>query len=169
MDVEYVRNVIASQHGTNAVAAKVFETAQRSWSRSPRLLSRTFRELQPVEYEGNETGAFRIDLARHRTVMEAIAYAIYFATRGRKHYGDWRIFTPSFKYAPAILDGKPDPWESMRNLLASGACRPLAMPEPEVFTCGEVANDQDQVIYRFEFYEAVVVNAWTLYRTHVTF
>jgi hypothetical protein len=169
LDVEYVRNVIATQHGVNNLAARVFEKAQRSWNRSPKLLSRTFREFRAVQYEGSETGAFHIDLPRHRTVMQAIAYAIYFTTRGKKHYGDWRIFTPSFKYAPAMLGGKPDPWESFRKMLASGTCQPLPMPEPQVFKCGEISNDQNQVIYRFEFYEAVVVNTWTLYRTHVTF
>jgi len=169
MDVEYVRNVIATQHGVNDLAAKVFEKAQRSWNRSPKLLTRTFRDFRAVQYEGSETGAFTIDLPRHRRVMEAIAYAIYFATRGRKHYGDWRIFTPSFKYAPAMLQGKPDPWESLRNLLASGVLQPLAMPEPQVFSCSEVAVNQGHLIYRFEFYGAVVVNAWTLFSTHVAF
>jgi len=169
LDVEYVRNVIATQHGVNGLAAKVFEKAQRSWDRKPKLLTQTFSTLQAVQYEGSETGAFRIDLPRHKVVMEAIAYALYFSTRGRKHYGDWTIFTPTFKYAPSMLQGKPDPWENLRKMLASGVCQPLAMPEPQVFSCSEVAVDQGQLIYRFEFYEALVVNAWTVFRTHVAF
>ena len=169
LDVEYVRNVIATQHGTNDVASKVFAKAQRSWNHSPKLLTQTFRTLQAVQYEGGETGAFRFDLPRHQAVMEGIAYAIYFSTRGRKHYGTWRIFTPSLKYAPAVLNGDADPWEGFRKLLDSGMCSPVPMPEPQVFSCGEIASDQNQVIYRFVFYEAFVVNAWTLYSTHVVF
>src|SRR5882762_353375 len=101
--------------------------------------------------------------------MEAIAYALYFNTHGKKHYGDWRIFTPSFAYAPTVHSGLPDPWQSLRNLLASGRCTQLSMPEPQVFKCGVISTDQNQLIYRFEFYECFVVNAWTLFRTLVTF
>src|SRR5713226_181962 len=75
-DVEYVRNVISTQHGcTNKAAAKAFETAKRSFDKSVKLANRTFRDLRRVLVEGQETGAFPVDLARHKNVMRAIAYA----------------------------------------------------------------------------------------------
>jgi hypothetical protein len=65
--------------------------------------------------------------------MEAIAYALYFHDFGRKHRGDWQIFTPSFKYAPAVYRGMPDPWENFRAYLESGNYRSMPGPHPEVF------------------------------------
>jgi len=67
-DVEYVRNVISTQRGTNEAAAKIFETTKRSFDHSPRLAARTFRTLTSVMIDGEETGAYRVDLPRHRRV-----------------------------------------------------------------------------------------------------
>src|ERR1700684_1978190 len=55
LDVEYVRNVLSSQHGANDAAAKVFATTKRSLERSPKLRARTFRDLKAVIVEGEET------------------------------------------------------------------------------------------------------------------
>jgi hypothetical protein len=166
-DVEYVRNVISTQHGTNDLAAKVFEKTKRSLEYSPKLMTRTFRELRPVLMEGEETGAFPVDLARHKSVMRAIAYALYFRQYRKKHRGDWRIFTPTFGYARSLYRGEPDPWERFRRLVESGHYSPMPVPHPAVFKYGLIEMDHNQTIYRFEFYERVVVMAWTYFATYV--
>jgi hypothetical protein len=160
-DVEYVRNIISTQHGTNAAAAKVFEKTKRSLDRSIKLRHRTFGEMRPVLVEGVETGAFTVDLARHRGVMRAIAYALYFHQFGKRHVGDWTVFTPSFRYAKTMYEGELDPWEQFRNYLEAGSYAPIPMPQPEVFKCAAIEMEQGQLIFRFEFYERVVVMAWT--------
>ena len=77
-DVEYVRNVISTQHGaTNEAATKVFETTKRSFDRSTKLADRTFRDLRPVLVEGQETGAFAVDLARHISAKSIAATGRY--------------------------------------------------------------------------------------------
>ena len=165
-DVEYVRNVISTQHGTtNEAATKVFETTKRSFDRSVKLANRTFRDLKPVLVEGQETGAFPVDLARHRNVMRAIAYALHFHYYGKKHRGDWQIFTPSFRYSGSMYRGEPDPWESFRSYVESGQYTPMPLPHSEVFKCRMIEMEQGQIIYRFEFYERVVVMAWTHFTT----
>lgn len=164
-DVEYVRNVISTQRGTNGAAALIFETTKRSLEHSPKLAARTFRDLRPIMIAGEETGAFPIDLPRHRRVMEAIAYALYFRDSKKKHRGDWQIFTPSFKYAAKVHQGEPDPWESFRAYVESGDYKPMTVPQPEVFKYGVIEMEQGQIIYRFEFYESVVVMAWTRFAT----
>jgi len=165
-DVEYVRNVISTQHGTNGAAALVFETTKRSLEHSPKLAARTFRDLRPVMVEGTETGAFPIDLPRHRRVMEAIAYALYFRDfGGKKHRGDWQVFTPSFKYAANVHRGESDPWDNFRAYVESANYKPMPVPHPEVFKYGVFEMEQSQIIYRFEFYESVVVRAWTRFVT----
>ncbi len=68
-DVEYVRNVISTQRGTNDVAAELFEKTKRSFDRSPKLMSQTFRSMTPIIVSGEETGAFTVDLARHKSVV----------------------------------------------------------------------------------------------------
>ncbi len=166
-DVEYVRNVISTQHGTNGAATLIFEKTKRSFDNSPKLAARTFRDLRPVMIEGQETGAFPIDLPRHRRVMEAIAYALYFHDFGKKHRGDWQIFTPSFKYAANVHQGASDPWENFRAYVESGQYKSMPVPHPGVFKYGLIEMEQGQIIYRFEFYESVVVMAWTRFTTFV--
>jgi len=164
-DVEYVRNVISTQRGTNEAAAKIFETTKRSFDHSPRLAARTFRTLTSVMIDGEETGAYRVDLPRHRRVMAAIAYALYFLDYGKKHRGDWHIFTPSFGYAQSVEGGEPDPWETPRRYAESGHYKSMPVRYPEVFKYGSIEAEQGQIIYRFEFYESVVVSAWTHFTT----
>lgn len=166
-DVEYVRNVLSTQHGSNAAAAEVFEATKRSFDHSPKLRSRTFHDLRPVVVDGGETGAFPVDLQRHKRVMSAIAHALYFHGYGRKHRGDWRIFTPSFGYASTVHDGQPDPWENFRKLLESGHYTPMPVPHPEVFEYDVLDMEQGQMMFRFRFYGGVVVHAWTLFQTFV--
>jgi hypothetical protein len=120
-DVEYVRNVVSTEHGTNDAASKIFEKTKRSFEYSPKLLARTFRGLRTVTVQGEETGAFPVDLARHRRVMRAIAYALYFRDFGRKHRGDWRIFTPSFGYAGSVDRGEPDHGSNFADTLSQGS------------------------------------------------
>jgi hypothetical protein len=168
-DVEYVRNIIAGQRGTNDVAANLSEKAMRSFDRSPKLLNQTFATLRTVHIDGDETGAFRFDLKRHENIMKAIAYALYFHDHGRKHFGDWRIFTPSLAHAEALYGGRPDPWEPFRQYLASGQFTNVVTPEPQVFKYGIIQLEENQLLYRFEFYEGFVVNAWTLFETFVQF
>jgi hypothetical protein len=167
-DVEYIRNVISTQHGTNEAGTQVFEAAKRSFDYRPSLFHRTFPELMPVQVDGSETGAFQVDLARHRNVMKAIAYALYFHDHGRKHRGDWEIFTPSFVYAGTIRTGQPDPWQNFRRLLESGKFTTMTVPEPEVFKYAVTKMEHHQLCYRFEFYGNVVVNAWTIFQTYVS-
>ena len=167
LDVEYVRNVLSTQHGTNDAAEKVFATTKRSLERSPKLRERTFRDLKPVIVEGEETGAFPIDLSRHKRVMGAIAHALYFHDYGRKHRGDWQVFTPSFGYARTVHGGQPDPWANLRQLLDSGQYTPKSVPHPEVFRYEVLEMEDGQIMFRFLFYGRVVVNAWTVIQTFV--
>jgi hypothetical protein len=168
-DVEYVRNIISTHTGTNKVAATVFENTKRSFDHSPKLMYRTFRKMRPVQVCGDETGAFRVDLPRIQTVMKAIAYALYFRDYAKKHRGDWRIFTPSFHYAPTLHEGQPDPWEGFRKYLESGGFNAMPVPQPEVFKYGVIQSGQNQLMFRFEFYEGFVVTAWTLFESFVSF
>lgn len=166
-DVEYVRNVLSTQHGTNDVAADVFVATKRSLDHSPKLRARTFCDLKPIIIEGEETGAFPIDLKRHKNVMAAIAYAFYFHDYGRKHRGDWQIFTPSFGYAGTVHGGQADPWADFRQLLDSGHYTPRSVPHPEVFGYEVLEMTEGQMMFRFVFYGRVIVNAWTRFQTLV--
>jgi hypothetical protein len=161
LDVEYVRNVISTQRGTNIAAASAFETVKRSLENSPALMKRTFQTLTPVQVEDGETGAYRIELNRYRRVMKAIAYALYFRDTGTKHAGDWQIFTPSLLFAANVYDGRRDPWEGLRQYLTSGKFTDMCASQPEVFRYGVIHSEEAQTMYKFEFYGSFVVNAWT--------
>ena len=124
-DVEYVRNIVCTQRGTNAAAAAAFETVKRSFSHSPALMTQTFRDIRPVQLDGEETGAFPIDLTRHKRVMKAIAYALYFHDAGERHGGDWHVFTPSALLETACTEERRTlgmPFADFLNLVSSGLC-----------------------------------------------
>jgi hypothetical protein len=157
-DVEYTRNVLCTQRGANATADAVFQTARRSFDYSPNLMTQTFRTMRPF----GDGGTFRVDLPRHRKVMRAIAFALYFRDNSRKHEGDWRIFTPSFLVSDSLHYGRPDPWVPLRSALKSLEFTPGAVMQPGVFKYGVLQMGGGQIGYRFEFYEAVVVIAWPL-------
>lgn len=160
-DVEYVRNVICGQRGTNEVAALVSETARRSYDYKPALFARTFADVRTVVVDGEETGAFPIDLRRHRVVMRAIAHAPYYRDTGRRHDGGFGIFSPSMAHRDSLYGGRPDPADGLRHYLESGTFTAMPVSEPKVFKYGVLDPGEGQLLYRFEFYESFVVNAWT--------
>jgi len=160
-DVDYVRNVICGQSGTNDVAAQVFETAKRSYNHSPALFAQTFGEVRTVVVDGEETGAFPIDLPRHRAVMKAIAHALYYRDAGERHDGGFEVFSPSIHHRDNIYGGRPDPADGFRRYLESGRFKAMPVSEPRVFKYGVLDIGEGQLLYRFEFYEGFVVNAWT--------
>src|SRR2546423_14667988 len=63
-DVEYVRNVITGSWGVNSVGEEVQQKSFRSFDKSPKLLRQTFRDIKPVMKDGEETGAFSVNLIR---------------------------------------------------------------------------------------------------------
>jgi hypothetical protein len=167
LDVDYVRNVLSVQRGNNAVAEEVFDLAKRSLDHSPKLRSRTLHGAREVVIDGEKTGALRIDLARHKRVMSAIAYALFYRDYGRKHLGTWRVFTPTFGYAPTIDRGQEDPWKNFRHLLESGRYTTIPVPHPEVFKYEALEMEESQTMFRFTFYGNTVVNVWTHFKTFV--
>jgi hypothetical protein len=165
-DVEYDRNILSTQRGNNSAADQIFELTKRSFDHSPKLRDRTFRDGRLVTIEGERTGSFTVDLERHKRVMSAIAYALYFREYGRRHCGDWRVFTPTFAHV-ASFRGEADPWKDFRQLLDSGTYVLKPAPHPEIFKYEALEMEQWQTMFRFTFYGHTVVNVWTHFQTFV--
>ncbi len=160
LDVEYVRNVITTQLGTNATAEQVLEVAKRSWDCSPALFARTFHDIEAVIVQEQETGAFPLDLARVKSVMSAVAHALAYRDFGRQYLGDWRVFCATLR------SQKPTPdWDKLRRALAGAAYEPVVTPQPDVFEYGIHRTKPIGFIYRLVFYGGFVVFAWPVIRT----
>ncbi len=97
LDVEYVRNVIATQLGTNATAEQILEVAKRSWDYSPALFALTFHDIEAVIVRAQEIGAFSFDLARVKSVMTAVAHAVVNRDFGRQYLGEWCVFCATLR------------------------------------------------------------------------
>lgn len=159
LDVEYVRNVIAIQLGTNATAEQILEAAKRSWDYSPALFARTFHDIEAVILQAQETGAFPLDLDRVKSVVSALAHALAYRDFGRQYLGDWRVFCATLR------SQKPTPdWDNLRSLLTGAAYEPVVTPQPEVFEYGIHRTRPAGVIYRLVFYGGFVVFAWPVVR-----
>jgi hypothetical protein len=77
-DVEYIRNSIAFLAGINDAGTAMMEAAMRSLDRSPALFNQTFRSMRPLVRNGEEVGAFRVDLARLKAVMISTTQALHY-------------------------------------------------------------------------------------------
>lgn len=154
LDVEYVRNVICVQRGTNAVAQAAFETAKRAWERSPALFNRTFNEVREVIIEGEAAGVFPFDLARIKTVVSAMCRALAYRDFGRGYEGDWRVFCASLRSEQASPE-----WDRFRAMLSDSQFTTVTTPQPQVFTYGKLALDI-AFAYRLVFYDAFTVFSW---------
>jgi len=161
-DVEYIRNVICHQYGTNLVAERVAEGARGSFEHSPKLFNRTFSDVRQVIWDGEETGAFRIDLKRFKRVIKAIAFAMYYRDFGQRNEGDFDIFSTTLNSHTNLYYGVPDRFENLRGILVNSPFKSMPVAQPRVFKYGLSYPGEGQVHYKFEFYEAFVVYALSL-------
>lgn len=154
-DVEYVRNVLVSASSLGSNSEPVFARMMRSIDRRPALAGGTFQDLRPIQLQGEETGAFSVDLRRFNRIMSAIAQALHFRDLGKKRRY-WDVFCPSLHSAESLL-GHADAYEPCRRAAAS--CKYIYEPteQPSVFSYGRTPRGY---IYQFVFYDAMIVNAW---------
>jgi hypothetical protein len=157
-DVEYVRNVICIMYGTNAAAEEVAEVAKRSWDKSDKLFYRTFRDVKRAEVDGEgEVAVFKIDLLRVKTVVNAIAHALYYLETSTPAPGDFDVFCGF--HSEKSLRGKRDDTEELGRTLAGAKYEDRPTPHPEVFQY-KVHDGKYVVIFAMGFYEAVWCYAW---------
>jgi hypothetical protein len=155
LDVEYVRNVISYQYGTNTTAEEVFEVTKRSWEHSPKLFERTMKGFETALVDGEETGAHPLELDRVKLVLSAIAHALAYRDFGREFIGEWRV------HCSTLRSKDPAPkWRKFRRLVESGAYNTIETPYGEVFTLGIHKTKPHGFIYRMVFYGAFVVYAF---------
>lgn len=115
-DVEYARNVlVCASKELGPESAAVFARMMRSMERRPAIVDTTFPDLHPIEFGGEQTGYFSIDLHRFNRIMVAIAQALHYRDLGSKvRY--WEVFCPTL-HSAASLARRPDEFEPIRRNL----------------------------------------------------
>jgi len=157
-DIEYVRNIIAGFYGTNVQAEQTFEVAKRSFDRSPALFYRTFGDFETIVVDGEETGAFRFDLERVKSVIRPIANAIHFNDYGETYADKWNVFLSSLKSWEDFA-GQPNQWDPFRNLLGTIQFVAKPVPQPAIFTYA-VHEMPDGLVYELVFYGAFRIHCF---------
>jgi hypothetical protein len=158
LDVEYVRNAIASLAGLNETGELLFDKTKRSFDRSPALFARTFQSFVVHSHE-EQVGTYKFDLKRVHKVMGAVVQALHYRDQGQK-WSRWLVFVPSLGSESSLVHKIPDGSDSFRALLSSIPYVDRSTADPEVFTYGSHALDWGWV-YRLTFYGGFVVNALT--------
>jgi hypothetical protein len=163
LDVEYVRNVITIQMNCRGAAQEATQSKVfRAFGYSPKLLSRTFRDLKPIIIDGEETGCFPFDLPRFKSVIGAITHAIYYRETGETYRGEWEVFSPNLLSQESVFQGVPDTWQKFRDMMNSVPFTLIPTPQPEVFKYGvHRFDDGVHFAYAFLFYEGFAVYVWT--------
>lgn len=162
-DVEYVRNVIVSHYGTNELAREYFKNkVVRSFDRSPKLKSQTFRKRKPILVSDQETIVYQIEMDRFKLILKAIAYAIYFKDFGESYHGDWAILSPSMVAGKVAFENSADTYNlKILEELAKVPFVEKKVNNPQVFKYHEYIDAGGGVIYKFEFYEGFIVCVFT--------
>jgi hypothetical protein len=161
-DVEYVAGCIISAIESTEVALeesqkKVF----RAFGRSKGLLLGTFRNPILVVLPSSElTATFEIDLTRFNSVMEAIAYGIFFHENGTTYIGQWTIVSPNLGSIGTKHLDEDDARAEMFSQLSTMPFVEIVTPQPDVFRCSVFSSpNEGKVIYKFEFYNGFTVYA----------
>jgi hypothetical protein len=165
-DVEYVRNIIVTHITTNETARGHFQNMViRSFKHSPKLLTQTFDNVTSKIINGDETGVIRLDMPRFKLVMNAIAHAIFYKEFDKTYPRDWEIFSRSLLSASTLYEGVPDGWEQERIGLEQVLVADVLTPQPKVFRYGKKKWSEEEVLYRFLFYEGFIVETIALKHT----
>ena len=161
LDVEYVAGCIVSAIESTGVALeenqkKVF----RAFDRRKRLMLGTYQDIRPIRLPSGEmTATFRIDIDRFQSVMEALAYGIYNYTSKSTYKGRWRVVSPNLGTVETKHKGQRDDRAFLFNAFSEMSFDEIATPQPDVFKCSAYTFPDGKVVYRFEFYNGVIVYA----------
>jgi len=160
-DVEYIRGIIALDASTNHVARELVRgKVTRSWERSPSLMARTFRRVVPAVVRGQRTAMTEAEVPRFERVISSIAFAIYFRETGARWPRDWLVCSSTMVAGPFAVEGRPDTHNpSLRKTLAEVPFETREVPQPAVFQYAGFREGQDDLVYRFTFYEGAVAYA----------
>jgi hypothetical protein len=141
----------------NETSESLFDTAKRSFDRSPALFERTFRSF--VEHSPEEKiGTYEFDLKRVKAMMTAVVQALHYRDQ-RQKWGHWKVFVPSLgSNLPLIQRGSPG-WDSLWDLFSRIPYVERFTAEPKVFRYGSHALPDWGWVYRLIFYGGFVVNA----------
>jgi hypothetical protein len=161
-DVEYVRNIIVGSEGINHVGLDMFPPVARSLERSPKLALRILDATEPITWQGEETGLMSTEIDRFRSVMRAIAYAIYYSDFGRSYEHQWGVYNASFQSRTGFESGIDSLHQELQAMLHDADVIHKDTNFPEVFKYAfypAAEPDEHRLIYKFQFYGNFIVYA----------
>jgi hypothetical protein len=160
-DVEYVRNVLTTLWGANESGLSLFgDKVKRSFDRSPKLWTATFSSMQTIFYEGQITGAYKLDIKRLANVFEACARAAYYHEKQRKHT-DWGITMPRLMFSDGVSNLGRQSWFRLLEMLRQIGFKERSVANPQVFEYGAAEIDGHS-LYCFFLYQSFLVYALPL-------
>jgi hypothetical protein len=150
-DVEYVRNIIATSIQVNDVGSLLTDKVIRSYTKSPGLAKLVSGTMRTFRVGNEKTGIFSVDLDRFNSVIQSIAYALYFRDFGSTYPNDWVIYPISMESEQTIKDLSQSQHGNLRMAIAKMETVDRHTNQPEVFKYAINQEDQ-QIIYKLVFY-----------------
>ena len=159
-DVEYVSSFIGSPIQTKEVGREQFNKALRAFKRNPNLKKLIFKDVQRIMLaNGQETGLVKLDMDRFKSIMKAIAYALYFYNFGKTFIGGFNIFGTNLISTKQLPPEASIELDKIRSMLSQVNFIEMKMPQPEVFKCGIYQENDHSFIFEFVFYGGFTVHA----------
>ncbi len=116
--------------------------------------------MQTIFYEGQVTGAYRLDIKRLANIFEACARATHYRETQRKH-PDWGITMPRLMFSGGVSDVGRQSWFRLLEMLQQIGFEQRSVANPQVFEYG-VAQIEGHSLYCFFFYQSFLVYAFPL-------
>ena len=161
-DDEYLALVLTVAMGNNQFGTDHFATKfMRAFTRRPSLLG-LYRDLQPINIQGSETGMFTIDNPRFRRCAEHMVLALCFHEYRRKWTHPIFLDSPSLlpldnPMLPTLLKAKRGYFQSISKHLGDA---PQKGANPEIFAYRiRVVKPYDLLLAHLIFYEGCHIMA----------
>jgi hypothetical protein len=159
-DVEYVFALIVNQlYATGSAHAPSQRKVFRAFDKSEGLFRAVFKG---AKLDATHGLVMRFNLPRFKAVMRAIAYGVYHKTSKGHFGGAWRIICPNLSTSKKLYRGIPGNWDRLYAQFQAARFDEMQVPDPEVFRCAIIKQDDESFIFRFIFYNGFTVYAWAV-------
>jgi hypothetical protein len=157
-DVEYVRNILTTMFGVNALGQQLFtDKSLRSFDRSPALLNKTFSDIRPVNVQGVTVGAFTVDRERVIAVMKACICALHFRET-KERVPEWEIILPNLAFTGDVPEEQVAMWNQFLSMFSQIPFNVQMTDSPDVFQYA-IADIPGGRVYSMRFYKNFLVFA----------
>lgn len=160
-DDTYLGVVVVCMMGNNDIASRQFTTKiLRAMERRPGVAA-FLKDLRPIMMNGQETGAFRVDLGRFDRAIKKVTAGLYYDITGYRITDRtiMEVYSPDLRHSETLTA----PFQAIAARVEnSDGWTSLVSGHPRIFQCEYIISQEQprKFVFRLRFYEGFRV--WIL-------